>query len=568
MVIIQGVIETSHLALYRAYRPQTFDEVVEQQHIVTTLKNAVISKKVAHAYLFCGTRGTGKTTMAKIFARAVNCENPVDGNPCNKCEICRGIIDGTILDVMEIDAASNNSVDNIRNIIDEVVYTPTRAKKKVYIIDEVHMLSIGAFNALLKTLEEPPEHVIFILATTEPHKLPATVLSRCQRFDFRRITSRGIAERLVSISKDCGVNLSKEAALFIASLSEGALRDGISILDQCISTGKAELDLESVQNIIGVAPGRVIINTVKNLLERNAAEAISQVDLIFSEGMDPGQYVRNLIRFMRDVVVYKTTQDPYHLYSVTEEEKKAVQNFSEKISMTFGLAVIRELSDLEAAIKWSSSQRILIETVFLRICSREIGGKNEELSERIKLLEDRIREIEDGILKGTVKNVCFTEAPTAEKEENTEKRTKKNEKTAVSETPVENGVEGSPEKSEKGDNLLNPFKEWNNIIRELAGIGRMKLFSSLVGTNAVWADDKTISIILPEEDEFKHRVLTENGNIPVIEDTIKRVLGMDVRVVVINDKKKDADFGVPRKVLDFAKKKGIKLDIVDEQPLK
>ncbi|UZQ85301.1 DNA polymerase III subunit gamma/tau [Thermoclostridium stercorarium] len=260
--------------------------------------------------------------MAKIFARAVNCLNPVDGNPCNKCEICRGIIDGTILDVMEIDAASNNSVDNIRNIIDEVVYTPTRASRKVYIIDEVHMLSIGAFNALLKTLEEPPEHVIFILATTEPHKLPATVLSRCQRFDFRRITSRGIANRLISIAKDCGVALSEEAALFIASLSEGALRDGISILDQCISTGKPELDLESVQKIVGVAPGTVIINTVGYFLERRSREAISQIDLVFSEGMDPGQFIHNLIRFMRDILIFKTTGDLSHLYSVTEEEKR------------------------------------------------------------------------------------------------------------------------------------------------------------------------------------------------------------------------------------------------------
>ena len=319
----------SHQALYRTYRPQTFDDVVEQQHIVTTLKNAVMSKKVAHAYLFVVLR-TGKTTMAKIFARAVNCQNPSDGNPCNKCEICKGIIDGTILDVAEIDAASNNSVDNVRNIIDEVVYTPTRAFKKVYIIDEVHMLSIGAFNALLKTLEEPPEHVIFILATTEPHKLPATVLSRCQRFDFRRITSGGIAKRLIAISKECGVTLTDDAASFIASLSEGALRDGISILDQCISTGKAPLDLESVQEIIGVAPNTVIIDTIGFLADRKSKEAISQIDLIFSEGKDPGQFIHKLIRFLRDILVFKTSKSLEHLYSVTEEEKKAIQYFAEK----------------------------------------------------------------------------------------------------------------------------------------------------------------------------------------------------------------------------------------------
>jgi DNA polymerase-3 subunit gamma/tau len=214
----------NHQALYRRYRPKTFDDVVEQQHVVTTLKNTVISGKPAHAYLFCGTRGTGKTTMAKILARAVNCLEPEDGNPCNKCEVCTGILSGTILDVIEMDAASNNSVDNVRDIIDEMVYTPSQASYKIYIIDEVHMLSSGAFNALLKTLEEPPEHVLFILATTEPNKLPATVLSRCQRFDFRRISTGGIMERLLLIAKETGINLTDEAAYFLASLAEGALR--------------------------------------------------------------------------------------------------------------------------------------------------------------------------------------------------------------------------------------------------------------------------------------------------------------------------------------------------------
>ncbi|WP_257747147.1 DNA polymerase III subunit gamma/tau [Thermoclostridium stercorarium] len=554
------MIKTSHLALYRMYRPQTFDEVVEQQHIVTTLKNAVISKKIAHAYLFCGTRGTGKTTMAKIFARAVNCLNPVDGNPCNKCEICRGIIDGTILDVMEIDAASNNSVDNIRNIIDEVVYTPTRASRKVYIIDEVHMLSIGAFNALLKTLEEPPEHVIFILATTEPHKLPATVLSRCQRFDFRRITSRGIANRLISIAKDCGVALSEEAALFIASLSEGALRDGISILDQCISTGKPELDLESVQKIVGVAPGTVIINTVGYFLERRSREAISQIDLVFSEGMDPGQFIHNLIRFMRDILIFKTTGDLSHLYSVTEEEKKAVQNFAGKMSMPLGLAVIRELTGLEASLRWSSSQRILIETAFLRICSRDIGYGEEELAERIQLLEDRLREIEEGIVKGELRQDFASDCAVKNDGENGTR--------PVTEA-FENGLETNTGRNDENSKTQNKtqfksFTEWESVLKELSGIGRMKLYSSLIGTKAVWTDDKTIGILFQEEDEFKRRILNENGNMSVISDTVKRVTGLEVNVSVLNNKKEEKNSDVPENILAFAKRKGVKLDIIDE----
>lgn len=554
------MIKTAHQALYRIYRPQTFDDVVEQQHIVRTLKNAVISKKVAHAYLFCGTRGTGKTTMAKIFARAVNCLEPVDGNPCNKCEICRGIIDGTILDVAEIDAASNNSVDNIRSIIDEVVYAPTRASRKVYIIDEVHMLSIGAFNALLKTLEEPPEHVMFILATTEPHKLPATVLSRCQRFDFRRITSGGIAKRLMSISGECGVTLSEEAAYFIASLSEGALRDGISILDQCISTGKNPLNLETVQEIIGIAPGRVIIDTISFLTEGKSREAISQIDLVFSEGKDPGQFIHKLIQFLRDILVYKTTKSFEHLYSVTEEEKKAIQSFAERISMPFGLAVIRELSDLESSIKWSSSQRILIETVFLRICAREINTGEEDLLGRIKLLEDRIREIESGVLSGKIVQENINGTPA--KEEIKGKKTAGQEKARknTGNNPENNAghVKGS------NGNELNPFSEWDKVLKDLSSIGRMKLFTGLLGTDAVWVDENTVGIVLPEMDEFKNRILHENENIAALTDAIKRCTGKELRVVVLNNEKENnQEIGMAEKFLNFVKNKGLTVDIID-----
>jgi len=549
----------SHQALYRTFRPQTFDDVVEQQHIVTTLKNAVISKKVAHAYLFCGTRGTGKTTMAKIFARAVNCLNPQDGNPCNECEICRGIIDGTILDVAEIDAASNNSVDNVRSIIDEVVYAPVRAGKKVYIIDEVHMLSIGAFNALLKTLEEPPGHVIFILATTEPHKLPATVLSRCQRFDFRRITSKGIAERLIEISKECGVTLTEDAALFIASLSEGALRDGISILDQCISTGSTPLNLESVQKIIGVAPNTVIIDTIGFLADRKSSEAMSLIDLIYSESKDPGQYIHKLIRFLRDILVFKTTNNVEHLYSVTEEEKKAVQDFAAKIPMELGLNVIRELTELESSLKWSSNQRILIETAFLRICSREIIKENDDILERVKLLEERIRSIEAGILKGGVYHDKPAAVPAEEKPKEKKARAKGRDKSTGEE--MQNSA-GSPGPGNKA--LMNPYEDWEKVLKEISGIGRMKLYTGLLGSDAVWVDENTIGIVFREEDEFKKRIVTDDDNTTVISETVKRFTGREIKVVVMNNKEKSSETSeIPEKILDFVKKKGVKLDIIE-----
>jgi DNA polymerase-3 subunit gamma/tau len=237
------------MALYRKWRPLTFEDVVEQRHIVTTLKNSIKNNTVSHAYLFCGTRGTGKTTLAKIFARAINCPESTDGSPCNKCDTCRGILDGSIIDVVEIDAASNNGVDDVREIKEAVMYVPAVTKYKVYIIDEVHMLSTGAFNALLKTLEEPPQNVVFILATTEPHKLPATILSRCQRFDFKRITMDGLVSRLEIIAKDCGIPFEYSALQLIARLSEGGMRDAISLLDQCISLGKESINREDVVQI-------------------------------------------------------------------------------------------------------------------------------------------------------------------------------------------------------------------------------------------------------------------------------------------------------------------------------
>ena len=297
----------NHQALYRRYRPKTFDDVEEQQHVVTTLKNTVISGKPAHAYLFCGTRGTGKTTMAKILARAVNCLNPKDGNPCNVCEVCTGILNGTILDVIEMDAASNNSVDNVRDIIDEMVYAPSQAAYKVYIIDEVHMLSSGAFNALLKTLEEPPGHVLFILSTTEPHKLPATVLSRCQRFDYHRISTDGIMERLLLISKEAGVTLTDNAARFLASLAEGALRDGISLLDQCISTGKNPLDLKSIYDVLGIARSERVLAAADCLIGRDEKKAVKTIERLYSEGKDLAQFLQSIIRLFRDILVYKTS---------------------------------------------------------------------------------------------------------------------------------------------------------------------------------------------------------------------------------------------------------------------
>lgn len=547
----------AHQALYRKYRPQTFDDVVEQQHVVTTLKNVVMSGNTAHAYLFCGTRGTGKTTMAKIFARAVNCLHPDHGNPCNVCEVCKGILDGTILDVTEIDAASNNSVDNVRSIIDEVVYRPTRAQKKVYIIDEVHMLSSGAFNALLKTLEEPPEHVLFILATTEPHKLPATVLSRCQRFDFRRISNDGIEQRLIAIAGDEHVSLTDDAVSFIASLSGGALRDATSILDQVIATGKNPLELEDVQEVVGVAPNQLVLDTVNFLIDHNGKEAIASIDRLIADGKEPSQFLQRLIQLLRDILVFKASNSLEHLLSMTVEEREMIPVLAGKVSMVEALAAVRELSGLESGIRWSSSPRILLEIAFLRICSREMNIDEDSLSDRLSLLEEKLRQLEKGVANRGIQRISKTE------------------KAVYREEPPQNQqpprVRETVEKADKIKpardplNHSKPFEAWGQVIENIRKSGRMKLFTSLVDATAVWKDQNTVKILMPEEDQFKQQVVSKTENVEVIIESIRACTGLSLQVDLfksIQEEKKQQE--IPEQILDFARKNGLKLDVVEE----
>ncbi len=294
-----------YTALYRKFRPLNFSEMVGQEHITRTLRNQVIEQRVGHAYLFNGGRGTGKTSAAKILARAVNCLNPKDGEPCNECEICKAILSGSLTDVVEMDAASNNSVEDIRAIRDEVNFLPTRAKYRVYIIDEVHMLSTGAFNALLKTLEEPPEHVKFILATTEPQKLPATILSRCQRFDFKRISTQDIIKRLEIICKESNIQISKEALELIAILSEGAMRDAISILERCAAEQTEEINEDKVRDLVGIPKITYINKLAKGIINKEPEEAINIVNTILEEGKDIDNFLWELIKYIKDILVFK-----------------------------------------------------------------------------------------------------------------------------------------------------------------------------------------------------------------------------------------------------------------------
>ena len=359
----------AHQAIYRKWRPMVFEDIVGQGHITQTLKNQILNDKIGHAYLFCGTRGTGKTTCAKVLSRAVNCLNPHDGSPCNECEVCKGILDGSILDVKEIDAASNNGVDNIREIRDDVRYVSTNAKYTVYIIDEVHMLSTGAFNALLKTLEEPPEHVIFILATTEAHKVPQTILSRCQRFDFKKISDDNIEKRLAYVCEQSNIEITKEALKLIAILSEGAMRDALSILERCIQDGEDKIDEDKIKDLVGIPKLTMVNKVVKAIFEYDVDSVIGAINEAVDAGKDLSNLLWEMIKYIKDILVYKVSQK-LQIYS--EEEMNEIKKLSEIISKERLLQIIYDLSELENDMKWSSQKNILFEVEMIKLCSNII----------------------------------------------------------------------------------------------------------------------------------------------------------------------------------------------------
>lgn len=373
-------------ALYRKWRPQVFSDVVGQPHITTTLMNEVDRKIHSHAYLFTGSRGTGKTTCAKIFAKAVNCLNPQNGDPCNECEICKGIDNGSIMDVIEIDAASNNGVDNIRDLREEVNFTPVNAKYRVYIIDEVHMLSIGAFNALLKTLEEPPQHAKFVLATTEVHKIPATIMSRCQRFDFHRISSKDIASRLSFIATQEGLELAPDAAVLISRLADGALRDALSILDQCIVKGK-NITLDIVNEVVGLAGSDYLFSLSKAINEKDSAKALETINYLHNHSCDMERLCNELINHFRNLMIVKTVENPQNIIVCTDEELQSFRQTAQFFDMDSVLHTIDILGNTLSNLRMGLNRRVEMEMAMIKLCSLQ-GTDNSSLAQRIKNLEN------------------------------------------------------------------------------------------------------------------------------------------------------------------------------------
>lgn len=375
-------------ALYRKWRPQTFADVIGQQHITDTLRAQLRSGRLSHAYLFTGTRGTGKTTCAKILARAVNCEHPVNGDPCNECASCRGILDGSVLDVTEIDAASNNGVDNIRDLRDETRYTPAQVKKRVFIIDEVHMLSIGAFNALLKTLEEPPEHVLFILATTELHKVPATILSRCQRFDFRRIGAEDIARRLLDVAEGEGIGLTEGAARLIARLADGAMRDALSMLDRAAAAGA--VDEQTVTAALGVLGQDDGIRLAEHLKTGDLAAAVALIDEYYNAGRDLAAVYDQMLGLIRDALLVKTSKTDVSALISPAYTVKSLQKLCDGLAASTLIAWSRVIGEALDHMRSAANRRVEAELCAVRLCS--LGAEQyDTLSGRVEALEEKMK---------------------------------------------------------------------------------------------------------------------------------------------------------------------------------
>lgn len=477
--------------LYRKWRPQTFDDVSGQEHITTTLKNELVAGRLNHAYLFTGSRGTGKTTCAKILAKAVNCLNVHNGNPCGECEVCRGIDDGSILDVVEMDAASNRNIDDIRQIIDEVQFKPAKCKYRVYIIDEVHMLTTQAFNALLKTLEEPPEHVIFILATTEVHKLPQTILSRCQKFEFHRIPPRAIADRLLFVAQQEEVTLSDSAAMLIASVSDGALRDGLSLLDRCIAIS-SDIDEEVVRNAAGLARKTYLYELAVCVINKNTAKSLEIIDRLYGESKDMARLCDELIAHFRALMLIKSVRNPRDILVMSDDEFEEAQTQSDYLSLADIVYYMDVLSRAYQRMGKGTGDRTELEMAMVKLSSSELDGTTEALSQRISALEKAVK------YKVTVDYVTASEnvgeklrghkSEISEKSDFEEQTTEQIQKTAETESVEEPEKPKAPvakpapvpvsKPARTPANLdeiyknARPFPEWVDVVSNMKPISR------------------------------------------------------------------------------------------------
>lgn len=580
----------SYTALYRKYRPTKFSEIVGQEHITRTLKNQIISNRVGHAYLLTGGRGTGKTSAAKILARAINCLNPQDGEPCNECEICKAALQGSLTDIVEMDAASNNSVEDIRSIREEVNFLPTLAKYRVYIIDEVHMLSVGAFNALLKTLEEPPEHVKFILATTEPQKLPATILSRCQRFDYKKISPDNIKSRLEYICKQSDIKITDEALKTISVLAEGAMRDGLSILERCVQEGEDEINDDKVKELVGIPKVEYINKIVNSVIDCNVDETLQNIDNVIADGKDLNNLIWEIIKYVKDILVFKSS-GTLNLYN--DEELKQIEEISKKTSKERLLKSIYSLSELANDLKMTTQKTIMLEVGIMKLCSIQEGmtsnaiventqnssdnikntnemkntslnekfnesnnqqgnpitvslqNKANELENKIKQLEYKINQISTGVVHNLEQNVDNQEPKSTIRRVNTK---------TVSNGPsnIVTNIAPTGKKSEC----------WGKLVSGLKESGKIMLYTNLVNTTATEVNDMTVGIVFPNGiTPFGRSILDKPESVNELTKLVSIEYGKPMQVKYIDAKKPNNDIDITQNI---SKEMGMPVNIIDE----
>lgn len=564
----------AYQAIYRRWRPTVFDEVVGQEHITKTLKNQIMNNSTAHAYLFCGTRGTGKTSTAKILARAVNCLNPKNGNPCNECSVCRGLLDESILDVTELDGASKNKVENIRDIIDDVMFLPSVARKKVYIIDEVHMVTQQAFNALLKTLEEPPEHVMFILATTELNKVPITVLSRCQQFEFRRITNKDISERMEKILSADGYEADGAALSLIAELGDGSMRDSLSILDKCVGAADGKLTYEDVVKIVGIADNEALYSLSHAIASGDTKAALEKLDEAIEKGKELGLFAERLVKYLRDILVVKITGNAEAFLNTSAENIEKVEALTEQFSKERLIRAIDLLCTTSAQARYSGFSRTLYEMALVKMCEPSMEETEEALLDRISVLEQRLK---DGVVPlkaaeqpemSDAPNAPFAaaakgtgdmlDAPPWDMQPGTETNTH---------VPAENGQAKQAKTAENTAKTPAPAAgadaaaRWPEIINYVKSHGGMPIFPHLVLVKAKMVNGK-LCVVFGDNALVSKSVISKPANLKLIEEATKSVTGEEIPVVCVTPREIGDESDDPLKKLEELSKTHSEIEFI------
>lgn len=545
----------AYTALYREWRPKNFEDVVGQEHITTTLKNQIQNDRIAHAYLFCGTRGTGKTSTAKVMAKALNCLNPVNGDPCNECEMCKKINEGLAIDVTELDAASNNGVDKIRDIIDDAKYPPQEARFKVYIMDEVHMLSMGAVNAFLKTLEEPPANVIFILATTDPQKLPITILSRCQRFDFKRISKSDISDRLRKIVGAQGVLADEKSLELISRVSDGAMRDALSILDQAIAMGDGSVNYDSVVGMLGLVTNEYLFNITSAIIERNIQKAMNIIEEVVYAGKDINLFIKDLTGHFRNLLMAKVTNNPEEVLDMSMENINLIKEQGSRIRVEEIMRDIRILQEAEGNAKISKQARLYLELATIKMCKIEYDTSSEVILARINRLEEAIK-------SGKIQVATQVQQSNNQVAEvsNVQKRTATqnviNKEQAVTEAPV---IEGNVNATTSIGDIQ---RSWHDILEALKARRAMVIYASLMTGRPVACNNGVVVIKYEEEYAFNKIRLEKPENIKLINEVVSEVMRERLKVRFTVETKEEAERN-PEEVLLQALGESA-LEIIDE----